>query len=160
MKSFKEFLKENTTKISPTDEKKEKTAQDLVKAGLATELMGQAQFGTNAGFDTAYAIGGLYNIPPEKTRINTEQLYGTDTGLMFDYNPDSGEVEANPAGFKAVHKRESEGRSYPTVYPQGKMTADEFSQQYRDQLWKETKAIFDPETYKKLGKMVVDTFSK
>ena len=59
---------------------------------------------------------GLITIK-KAVRIPGEKAWGSDVGLGFDYNPDSGEVEANPAGFKAVRDRHATGAKFPTAYP-------------------------------------------
>jgi hypothetical protein len=151
MKNFKEFLRESN--------KEEPTPEELSWGKVATGTqLGREYFdGNNLTADQALLIGGLYMTPPNKERIKAEQQYGTDLGLAFDVDED-GEPVANQAGFKAVHKREKENRSIPTAFPP--TTLQQAHNAMIDNGIKAVSDIFNPETYKKLGKMVVDTFSQ
>jgi hypothetical protein len=151
MKSFKEFLKES--------DKKEPTPEELSWGKVATGAqLGREYFdGNNLTADAALMTGGLYMTPPNKQRIKAEKIYGTDLGLAFDVD-ENGEPVANQAGFKAVHKREKENRSIPTAFPP--TTLQQAHNAMIDNGINAVADIVNPETYKKLGKMVVDTFSK
>jgi len=143
MKRFKEFLTEKA-------KEEELSYSDLALGGTGTELAKEMLFGTNAGFDTALGIGGAYLVPKEKTRFNAEKVYNTDLGLMFDYDPNSGEVMGNQAGFQAVKERTKNDKNIPSAFPAAGKSAEEFSQEYRDNLLKVASEFFDPETYRKL----------
>jgi hypothetical protein len=63
------------------------------------------------------ALGGMLTPPEPKSRMQVEKDIGSDVGLAFDLSPE-GELMGDPAGFAAVRKREKEGRSFPTMFPQ------------------------------------------
>jgi hypothetical protein len=63
------------------------------------------------------ALGGMLTPPDPKSRMEVEKGIGSDVGIAYDLSPE-GELMGNPAGFAAVHKREKEGRSFPTMFPQ------------------------------------------
>lgn len=62
-------------------------------------------------------LGGLLTPPDPRSRMQGEKMIGSDVGVAFDLSPE-GELMGNPAGFEAVRRREKEGRSFPTMYPQ------------------------------------------
>jgi hypothetical protein len=67
------------------------------------------------GAEAMTDVLGAYGAPPTpKDRMQIEKSFNSDTGLGFDLSPE-GELEANPAGFKAVRKRQSKGINFPTM---------------------------------------------
>ena len=150
MKNFKKFLFETA--------KKDPSPEELAWGKQATYIQLGREFfdGTNLTADNALMVGGLYMTPPNKQRIKTEKAYNTDIGIAYDTD-ENGELVANPAGFKAVHQREKEGRSYPTAFPP--TTLQQAHNEFIDRGIKATSDLLDPETYKKLGKIIYDTFS-
>lgn len=155
MKSFKEFLENYDPYLDPVNKKRAKedrkkmeqspdfvgppspeeepTPEELNWGKMATGIQVGREFfdGTNLTADNALLVGGLYSTPTDPmSRFNAEKVWGTDMGLAYDVEPGSREVYANPEGFKAVAKREKEGRSFPTWFPQ--KTLDQTNKDFWD----------------------------
>jgi len=61
--------------------------------------------------------GALVTQPSIQDRMTAEEDAQTDLGLGFNLGSD-GELEADPAGFKAVRDRQKKGENYPpTLFP-------------------------------------------
>lgn len=86
-------------------------------AGLATAA-GVAGGALSQGVEAATnVVGGLLTPPAPKDRMFGEKTFNSDVGLAFDLTPD-GELEASPAGMKAVRDRQAKGVSFSTLYPE------------------------------------------
>lgn len=85
--------------------------------GFGTAALSALGGAMAAGAEAGASVAGVYSTPEPKTRMQGEKTYNTDVGLAFNFNPDSGDVEADPAGMKAVRERQKRGQSFPTMYP-------------------------------------------
>jgi hypothetical protein len=83
-------------------------------AGAGAAVSGSMSQSAEASLN---ALGGMLTTPDPRSRMQVEKGMGSDVGVAFDLSPE-GELVADPAGFAAVHKREKEGISFPTMYPQ------------------------------------------
>jgi len=86
------------------------TSKDVLTA------IGMGTFATALG-NVWDAAGALVAQPSIQDRMTAEEDAQTDLGLGFNLGPD-GELEADPAGFKAVRDRQKRGENYPpTLFP-------------------------------------------
>jgi hypothetical protein len=81
--------------------------------GVGGAVVGGMAAGAGAALDT---MAGVLTPPTPKDRMYSEKMFNSDVGLGFDSGPD-GELEANPAGFKAVRDRKARGVAFPTMFP-------------------------------------------
>lgn len=81
--------------------------------GVGGAVVGGMAAGAGAALDS---MAGVLSTPPAKDRMYSEKMFNSDVGLGFDIGPD-GELEANPAGFKAVRERQKTGMRFPSYFP-------------------------------------------
>ena len=119
MKSFLQYLYLQELRSPPQTEVDDETRIKDAKFGQAA-FAGKANYDVhNPNWITDWAIGSSFVPPPDKIRFGPEgeAVFGSDLGLAFRYNPDSGQVEADPAGFKAVRARHAKGQKFTTRFP-------------------------------------------
>jgi len=82
--------------------------------GVGSSVVGGMLGAAPASLET---MAGLLHPPPNRIRQQMEKMFQSDAGLAFNVTPE-GELEGDPAGFKAVRERQKKGEYFPTYYPQ------------------------------------------
>jgi hypothetical protein len=82
--------------------------------GVGSSVVGGMLGAAPASLET---MAGLLHPPPNRIRQQMEKMFQSDAGLAFNVTPE-GELEGDPAGFKAVRERQKKGVYFPTYYPQ------------------------------------------
>ena len=83
-------------------------------SGVGSAVVGGMAAAAPAAIDS---MVGLLHPPDNRTRQQMEKMFQSDAGLAFNITPE-GELEGDPAGFKAVRERQKRGEWFPTYYPQ------------------------------------------